>query len=425
MYKSWCLITLIFLFCTMQMGSSATYFGAGFVVIAAIWALVADRNLRDSLLDLYRKEKRIWIALGLFVVIACVVMAFQRVSSVRSWGELKWAFFFLGFVVAAMTFLSDSGVWRDRKTRWMVFFFLGMTLFSAFAAFYQFVTGDDPFRKALFGKTGWGHRGHGLLRNPVPFGKLIGSLGLIALASFLSFLVLKNRRWSWICLAVTIACGIAVISSQSRGTWLALVFVAALGWLVVPRGLTKVWFIGVGSAVILGLAAILLHPDLSKRAQTIFTDTVHGSNRIRVEQWHVNWHILKDNPFGVGFDGNDLRQAEVYKKLGYELPLARGHCHNEFIEIAVATGWPGFACYLFVTVGMLYIPIRALRRLDFSNHWQLGLLLIASFFVQVFLNMAAMTDAMDTQSRLIMSAAWAVGIAGGYWATREPGNPQV
>ena len=79
----------------------------------------------------------------------------------------------------------------------------------------------------------------------------------------------------------------------------------------------------------------------------------------------------------------------------------------------------GFFCYLFVTAAFLYLPASALRRTNPEQTPGLAFLLCASFLVQLLLNAAVMTDQMDTQSRLIMSIAWGIGLAGWMTARRS------
>lgn len=420
LFTNACLTSILLLLALMQLGSSPTYIGFGIAMVVAVVVFSREPGLRCDCLALGRACSSLWIALGLFVLIACSVMAWHRVPSIRSWGELKWIFFFLGFVVLVLGFFREWRFLESRKTRAFLGFLFAVTSFSCFAAVYQYLTQTDPFRDAL-GQAGTVNlkRGHGLLRNPVPFAKLMGVIALLGVSGFLTSIVAGRRRWAVLSALLTIACGVAVLTSHSRGAWVAMAVVGIAGLVIMPSRFRKTWTITLLACAVAGIVTVSSVPALQHRVLTIFEDTHHQANRTRIEQWHINWKILENNPLGVGFDGNDRREDRWYEELGYEKRVT-GHSHNEFIEIAVATGWPGLACYLFVTLLMLWLPWRALRKLDIEARPVLAFLLCSSLLVQIFVNGAVMTDQMDTQSRMVMSLAWAVALVG--WWVCESGR---
>lgn len=394
----------------LQMGSSASYVGFGFLAILSLLLVARDGSLRKELLQAARVTRLFWSFLALFVLIAVLVMLFQGVSATRSWGELKWIFFLIAISPVALVTVSrfDKRGGHARRATYILF---GMTCFSAFAALYQFATGTDPFREFLFGKEGWGNRGHGLLRNPVPFAKLMGSLSFVGFSGALVAQACGKKKVAIFSLGFAIAAAAALLSSQARGAWLAIAAAGVVGVIGVPRIFRKKWIATIVFCGLAGILAILTVPALSARAKMIFTDNASKSNQTRLEQWHINWCILKENPMGVGFDGNDQREDYWYEKLGYEKRVT-GHCHNEFIEIAVATGWLGIFCYAVLTFLPLWFCFVVLRGIDVKGQPWLGFLLLSSFLVQLFLNAAVMTDQMDTQARLVMSLAWTVALMG-------------
>ncbi|MDF1852122.1 MAG: O-antigen ligase family protein [Verrucomicrobiales bacterium] len=402
--------SLAILLVALQMGSSASYVGFGFLAILSICLVLRSGSQRRTLLQLIRETRAFWLVLVLFVVIAVLVMLFQGVVATRSWGELKWIFFLIAFLPVSLVAVSQFEE-RGGHTRRAAYILFGMTCFSAFAAIYQFATGTDPFREFLFGKEGWGNRGHGLLRNPVPFAKLMGSLSFIGFSGALVAQACGKRRLAIFSLGFALAAAAALLSSQARGAWLAIAAAGVVGVFGVPRIFRRKWIVTILLCGLVGILAIATVPALSARAKMIFTDNASKSNQTRLEQWHINWCILRENPMGVGFDGNDRREDYYYEKLGYEKRVT-GHCHNEFIEIAVATGWLGILGYAGLTFIPLWLCFSVLRRIDVKEEPWLGFLLLSSFLVQLFLNAAVMTDQMDTQSRLIMSLCWTVALVG-------------
>ncbi len=402
------------LLCGMQLGASLVYFTFAIAVFIACAQFLKFGSTRNDFVEVVRGQRWVWYILAGYLLIASCVMLFNRVDSLRSWGELKWVLFFLVFVILSVAFFEGPPAERIRRVRAWAYVILGVVCFSGIAAIYQFLTQTDPFRD-FFGQSPSVNpaRGHGMLRNPVPFGKLMGGLGLIFLAFCLTTSP-RRRAVSVLSGLGVLACFASVIASQSRGAWLSLICMVVLAAVFVPGDLRKKSAGALLVILSLSFLVIFLNPSLSGRAQTIGNDTPQGSNRVRLEQWHANWVILTRNPLGVGFDGNDKREEAIYAELGYELPQMRGHCHNEFLEIAVATGWLGLACYLAFSFLLLWIPLVAIRKVE--GNCFLRFLLLASVFVQAFLHLAVFTDQMDSQSRMMMCAAWGIGLAVGVLA---------
>lgn len=393
---------------TLQMGSSASYVGFGFLALLSVFLLATGELDRNLLLEMLKRTRLFWGILALFVAVAVLVMLFQGVSATRSWGELKWIFFLVAFLPVTLVTVTSFDK-RNGHTRRGGYILFGMTCFSAIAAVYQFVTGTDPFREMLFGKDGWGNRGHGLLRNPVPFAKLMGSLAFVGFSGALVAHACGKRKCAVLSILFAVAAAAALLSSQARGAWLAIAAAGVVALIGVPRVFRKQWILTVILSAVIGIVAIASVPALSARAKMILTDNASKSNQTRLEQWHINWCILRENPMGVGFDGNDLREDFWYENLGY-VKRVTGHCHNEFIEIAVATGWLGISLYAILTFIPLWLCVSVLRRIDVRKLPWVSFLVFSSFLVQLFLNAAVMTDQMDTQSRLAISLCWIVAL---------------
>jgi len=178
--------------------------------------------------------------------------------------------------------------------------------------------------------------------------------------------------------------GAALVASWSRGAWIgmgaaALAMLAALpsrAWL----GLALVALILVGT---LGLDVVGLLPEsvsarLTDFAQYVRFEDVRGvgindANYAVIERlahWQAALEMWRANFWsGVGF-GDYEPAYPAYRLLNW--PIALGHAHNYYLNVAAETGFIGLLAYLLLWGAVFWQTWRFIQRAP-SGAWQRGL----------------------------------------------------
>ncbi|MEM7601234.1 MAG: O-antigen ligase family protein [Verrucomicrobiota bacterium] len=180
----------------------------------------------------------------------------------------------------------------------------------------------------------------------------------------------------------------------------------------------SVWLKGLTIACVFGLAVVGLSGETRERLMSGF-DPSDQSNSLRLGLWQANLKILNDYPWGIGYNANDQLIDEAFDALGLPKHQWMGHSHNEFLEIAVGSGWLGLLLYLTLTAWLFLRTLKAYR--DSDNHslpWT-SFVLLSSILIQLFINACALTDQMSTPGRYLLCMAWAVAIVAPIEAARR------
>jgi O-antigen ligase len=147
---------------------------------------------------------------------------------------------------------------------------------------------------------------------------------------------------------------LALVFSRSRAgiTGLALGFIAFMGAMAFSgAGLRKGFWIGTGVAMVLLLiyCGQIGFDSVIERFMKIDEETG------RLNLWRDAWLIIQQHPFGVG-PGNYEIVEPVFQVNAQTTKLSI-HTHNDYLQLLVETGWPGF---LLLTTGWLYLLVRGL-----------------------------------------------------------------
>lgn len=175
-----------------------------------------------------------------------------------------------------------------------------------------------------------------------------------------------NRWWGLLLWAPVLLMVNAVVLSQSRGSWLALVVaILLLGWLFWPR----LVMVLVGAAVIVGAviwwegsARYVLDHDLVQSAQ--------ASLLRRLDIWRLSLQMVAERPFtGIGLGTYE----QTFTARFPNLPLIGGrlappHAHNLFIQVALDLGIPGLLAYLCLLAALVKPLLSHIQRSKKIHH---------------------------------------------------------
>ena len=270
----------------------------------------------------------------------------------------------------------------------LCFALLGTGALAALQGIYQFFFRVGPEEFVLFGRF---MRAYGTFEQPNPYAGYLGLTLPLAVGLVLAAVVPMGKRIRGWWLVWAVGCGAlmlaALVMSWSRGAQIGFVAaVAVMGIAIVTRS---------GRGVVLGatFAALLVYALLIGGISVVppsvvqrFSDFVPyvGVGDVRgVEVTDANFAVLErmahwqsalemwtDHPWlGVGI-GN---YEPVYGQYALPLwPLALGHAHNYYLNIAAESGVVGVGAYLLVWVSALLGAYQATRR---ASGWYWGIAL--------------------------------------------------
>lgn len=344
------------------------------VLAAWLMRLVAQRSMRIRVPPL---------AIPMLTFVGVLSLALLGATSLQhSLKEVvKWV------EVLALYLLVANEI-QGRWSRILIFVVLGTGALVALQGIYQFLFQVGPEEFVLFGRF---MRAYGTFEQPNPYGGYLGlTLPLAVGLAAAGLLRIRGRvGWQWVVWAG--GCGALMLSalmmSWSRGAWLG--FGAAMGAMalaiVVQSGQAAI--LGAVSAVV--AAYVLLAGGLARIPGALiqrFSDFIPymGVMEVRgVEVTDANFAVLErvahwqsalkmwtDHPWlGVGIGNFEA----VYSRYALPLwPLALGHAHNYYLNIAAEAGLLGLMTYLLLWGFALLAAWRAVRR---SIGWWWGVAL--------------------------------------------------
>jgi putative inorganic carbon (HCO3(-)) transporter len=346
------------------------------VFVLAAW-LMQRVARRDQGLVMPPLTLPILLLLGVMLVSTLVSVSVEH--SIKE--IIKW-------VEVLALYLLVANKMGGRWTGALFVVFLGTGALVALLGIYQFLFQVGPEGFVLFDRF---MRAYGTFDQPNPYGGYLGLTLPLAVGLVLAWIVPRGKRPSRAWLVLATCCGLlmvlALVMSWSRGAWLgfgAALVVMALA-VVVQSGRATVL-----GAVLLGVIAYgLLAGGLARVPPAVlqrFTDFLPYVGTVdvrgldvtdanfavleRLAHWQAALDMWTDFPWlGVGI-GN-----YVVAYPGYALPLwplALGHAHNYYLNIAAETGVVGLVTFLLLVGSILVAAWRAGWR---SSGWRWGLAL--------------------------------------------------
>jgi hypothetical protein len=181
---------------------------------------------------------------------------------------------------------------------------------------------------------------------------------------------------------------VALLMTESRATWLALLGAAGLAvwwWLAgkAAGGKRNRQMVIFAVGVVFGLAAVAAGIAWQAEWLTRAFGTLPGPNSAisRIEVFQQVWRLAQDTPFTGG--GLDAFPA-LYATYVLDIPfLLLTHAHNAYLNLLVEQGWPGLLGYVLLLGTAALVGLRYLAN-ERPAKWQrtAGLLGLAVIAVQ-------------------------------------------
>lgn len=249
------------------------------------------------------------------------------------------------------------------RQKLLVFVLYFVVLLLVFAVFWHLDMSANSYH---------GPRWAGLWDNPNIYGMLMGAGLLLAVGMLASKRKAEKAGVIFLGIAIVML-GVGLVMSYSRGAWLATA--VALLYLAWCYGKLKWRYVAVGAGLV-ALGALFLWsrtPDHApwyvKRA-----DLGRPSAQNRVLAWRAALEIMRDHPFGVGWNKAVALYGEKYQPPeGGPAALTT----NDYLMLGTELGIPALICFI-AYVGLCYrksprLPLNAdLSPFNFATPVKIG-----------------------------------------------------
>lgn len=163
-----------------------------------------------------------------------------------------------------------------------------------------------------------------------------------------------NAAILWVILALITT--IALVSTGCRGSYLALIAMLGLMFLISAKFLwktyKKIYLTIVGGVIALGSCAVLASASLRARVLSIFAMRSDSSNSFRFNVYQSSLQMFKDNYLlGIGVGNQNFREIYgLYMKTGFDALST----YNIYLEVAVESGIFALIAFLGFLLDALY-----------------------------------------------------------------------
>ena len=331
------------------------------------------------------RTPRLFFPLALFIAAAMLSLWDGVELSVYGLPELfKWL-----QILALFWFITDYA--DGRRLPWLVGGILAIGAFQALIGLWQFgLRGTGPDHFAILGDRFF--RAYGTFEQPNPFAGFLGlvfpiCVGIVLGVAMHWFQAKKPSLRPWLIgllLLASAVMGAALLASWSRGGWLGMGAAILVMVVALPR---RSW-LGFGLVAllvvsVLGLQVLGLLPGSVSTRLTDFTEYarfedvrgvgINDANFAVVERlahWQAALNMWHSN-FATGVGFGDFEPAyPVYRLINW--PIALGHAHNYYLNVAAETGIVGLLAYVVLWVAVFWQTWR-LTRYSCQPVWRRGL----------------------------------------------------
>jgi putative inorganic carbon (HCO3(-)) transporter len=278
--------------------------------------------------------------LAIRLITTLITPAPLRLRALESFIDTEWPLFSLLFL-SAIT-IKPGDIKR----------ILHVLLFSAslagFYSIFQFIYGIDIFRNVTLSHYGQFYRAVG------SYGFFLSFAGnqLMALAiAVVFFLCTKNHKRFKLLYGIALFLILfSLLATFARSTWIAFGII----FLMAPLMINKRLFLpSIAILVLIVVLLLLYNPDLARRLSSIF-DTQQNITRLNL--WRTSLAMILDNPWsgiGSGMYGDFF---PYYKFPGFYDTVS--HSHNDFLQIATISGFPGLTAWIALWGSWLYFGLK-------------------------------------------------------------------
>jgi O-antigen ligase len=173
----------------------------------------------------------------------------------------------------------------------------------------------------------------------------------------------SDRVFRQLCIALLVVLMVlALVFSRSRAG-IAGAAVGLIAFILIlrsaNRGLPIIFSMIVGVVVMLFLIygfRIGFGPIVAR-----FLELGEGISRVGL--WQDGLAIAKDHPLGIGL-GNFYRILPAYAASNLTENMVHAHAHNDYLQLLIEAGWPGFVLLTGGFIIFLWLGIRRLLRLS-------------------------------------------------------------
>lgn len=178
----------------------------------------------------------------------------------------------------------------------------------------------------------------------------IGLAMLVAIPLQYYLYQISTQRWiRWGLLATMLLSAVAVLGTQSRGAFLAILAMGFLLWVRAPGNklLPGITILVVGSVLF-----AFMPQSWHDRMATIGTYEQDGSAMGRINVWETSINIANHRPTGAGFSMYSRAVFDVYAPRPKEQraadPSIPRAAHSNYFQVLGEHGWVGLALYLAI-----------------------------------------------------------------------------
>ena len=176
----------------------------------------------------------------------------------------------------------------------------------------------------------------------------------------------KTYNWALIWLLLALVTTGALVSTGCRGSYLALIVMFGLMFLISAKFLwntyKKIYLAIVGGVVALGTLGVLASTSLRARVLSIFAMRSDSSNSFRFNVYQSSLQMLKDNfLLGIGVGNQNFREIYgLYMKTGFDALST----YNIYLEIAVESGIFALIAFAGFLIDALYSAVRTILKTE-------------------------------------------------------------
>jgi len=358
-----------------------------FALTMAVW-LARGLALRDVRLG---EHKVLLLQIPLFTFVGAALLSLWNAVELPVYGVMEFA----KWVQIVLLFFFVSQHLTPQRLPWLLGVLLAVGLFQAGVGVWQFgLRGEGPEHFAILDERFY--RAYGTFEQPNPYAGFLGLMLPLAVGAGFGVLwdrlrgrrgdqgtrrqgevksLLVSRSPCLLALAgVAFAMGVALLASWSRGAWMGFAAAAAAMAFALPQkarwGLLVVAVLivaGVGLYAA-GLMPASVEARLTDFAQYVRFEDVRGvgindANYAVIERqahWQAALEMWRYNFWtGVGFGCYE----PAYRDFALiNWPIALGHAHNYYLNIAAETGLIGLVAYVVLWGAVLWQTWRVSRR---------------------------------------------------------------